>query len=348
MEKKKLIILGATAVVLGTCAVLLDNGRAMRAPEAVGKKLVPNLDWSAVARIEISEGTNRFIVAASDEGWKVESLFGFPASTSKIRRNLLALQECSVGDVSDRELKESRLLDIQNEAGKSIVALTLGEKRIPSSAAAFPYGAPPADGRYLRLGGKEETLLVGDALNAFDGEISDWADTEVAQVQGNSLNSLMFSDEAGATFKLDKKDGKWTMDALAAGETFDETTVYSSENALQRLTFSSVVPSSVEKSVSGLDKPSYFIAKATDGCIYSAQIGAASADGENRYVALKASFSPAGTNETENAACTLRVQQFNDRNGKWIYLIPSSEVEAMVKKRGDFIKAAEEESKSGE
>lgn len=348
MTGKKLAVMGGAAILLGACALLLDRGSSMKAPDLVGKKLIPALDWSSVSRIEMGGGSNRVAIASSDNGWTVESLFGYPASEAKIRRNLLALQECSVGDVSSREIKDAKLVDIQNASGKSMLALILGDKRQPSANPEFPYAPARADGRYVRVGNREETLLVGDSLEAFDGAVSDWADTEIASVDSASLTSLMFISADGKDFKLVKKDGAWTMPGLGKDDKFDDAAVYSSESAFGRLEFASVADPKIPVATSGLDKPACFIAQATDGSIYTAQIGAATPAGDERYLKIRASFSPTGTNATANAAALLRVNDFNARNEKWVYLVSASALDPMMKQRADFIKKEEKENKGGQ
>ncbi len=344
MNRKKLAIMAGAAVVLGICALLLDGKSAMRAPGQVGKKLISSLDWSAISRIEMGGASNRFAVAVSDGGWVIESLFGYPASESKIRHNLLSLQECTVGDVSERKFANASLVDIQNASGKSLFALTLGDKRMGSANPAFPYASARADGRYVRVGGGEDALLVGDALEAFDGGVSDWADVQIASVDSSALKTIMFIDADGKDVRLVKKDAEWTLSGLGTGEQFDSGSVYSSESALSHLDFSSVADPKLGRDVTGLARPKYFSVQAKDGCTYTAQIGNKTASGD-WYVSLVASFSAAGTNAVENAAALQKVKDFNGRNEKWIYLVSDSSVSPMLKKRSDFIKKEETENK---
>jgi hypothetical protein len=54
-----------------------------------------------------------------------------------------------------------------------------------------------------------------------------------------------------------------------------------------------------------------------------------------------ASFKPTGTNTADNAAIEKSVKEFNEKTGRWTYLISSYSAESMQKSRKDLVKAKE-------
>ena len=81
MTTKNLITLAAVAVVLGGAAYFLNGGAKSSAPKLNGKAVLPNLDASAVAKIEVGD---KLVLAAGEKGWTVETYHGYPASREKI------------------------------------------------------------------------------------------------------------------------------------------------------------------------------------------------------------------------------------------------------------------------
>ena len=121
MTTKNLAILGVAAVVLGGAAWYCNSGRAVRTPSIVGEKILPAFDVSDVARIEIG-GAKKVQLVADDKGWKLQSLYGYPADVTKIRENLLKLTELKVGQVANgKKIASPVTVDIQDAAGKSLV-----------------------------------------------------------------------------------------------------------------------------------------------------------------------------------------------------------------------------------
>ena len=192
MTTKNLAILGAAAVVLGGTAWYCNSGRTVRAPSIVGEKILPSFDVADVARIEIG-GAKKVQLVADDKGWKLQSLYGYPADVTKIRENLLKLTELKVGQVANgKKIASPATVDIQNAAGKSLAALPLGETHTskPKGQAAMYGGGGYPDGRYVEYKGK--TVLVKETLDAFDGDPKKWVDTRIASVSASDVQSVVF------------------------------------------------------------------------------------------------------------------------------------------------------------
>ncbi len=344
MTNKKLIILTAVAAVLVALAYLSSSSRKMKAPSIVGKPVVKKFDISAVARIEAGPAAKKLVLASTDAGWVIESLYGYPADITKIRENLLKLVDLKAGHVaSGKKLDDPILIDLQNAEGKSLATLRLGDKhmRQPTGEMAQFGGGGYPDGRYVAADGSDTVVLVKDSLDAFDGDVKSWTDTRIASVPSADVTAAEMTRD-GKTVKLAKKDGTWTLEGLGDKEELDTSKIYSVESALSYLNFNAVVDPALTDEQLGLATGAVFTVALKNGERYTAKIGGVAEGGTDRYIRLNAAFTPVGTNETENAALTKKVDDFNAKSGKWAYAISSYNAENMTKSRADFVKPKEE------
>ena len=129
MKTKNLIVLVVVAVVLGCAAYFLNSGSRPAAAKLNGKAVLPGLSVADVARVEIGGG--KLTLAAAADGWKVESLYGYPADREKIVENLMKLAELKVGQVArGRKLGTETAVVLKDSAGKELASLKLGDKHM--------------------------------------------------------------------------------------------------------------------------------------------------------------------------------------------------------------------------
>ena len=342
MTTKNLVILGAAAVVLGGAAWYCNSGRAVRAPSIVGEKILPSFDVADVARIEIG-GAKKVQLVADDKGWKLQSLYGYPADVTKIRENLLKLTELKVGQVANgKKLASPATVDIQNAAGKSLAALPLGETHTskPKGQAAMYGGGGYPDGRYVEYKGK--TVLVKETLDAFDGDPKKWVDTRIASVSASDVQSVVF-EQGKEKVSLTRKDSKWELAGLGSKEELDTSKTYSLDSALSYLDFNDVADPKKSDADLGFTTGAVYTVTLKNGETYTAKVGGK--NGSDRWVRLSASFKAVGTNATENAASEKKVKEFNDKVARWTYAVSSYSADNMSKKRADLVKAKEEPKK---
>ena len=342
MTTKNLVILGAAAVVLGGAARYCNSGRTVRAPSIVGEKILPSFDVADVARIEIG-GAKKVQLVADDKGWKLQSLYGYPADVTKIRENLLKLTELKVGQVANgKKLASPATVDIQNAAGKSLAALPLGETHTskPKGQAAMYGGGGYPDGRYVEYKGK--TVLVKETLDAFDGDPKKWVDTRIASVSASDVQSVVF-EQGKEKVSLTRKDSTWTLAGLGPKEELDTSKTYSLDSALSYLDFTDIADPKKSDADLGFTTGCVYSVTLKNGESYTAKVGGK--NGSDRWVRLSASFKAVGTNATENAASEKKVKEFNDKVSRWTYAVSSYSADNMTKKRTDLVKAKEEPKK---
>jgi len=344
MTTKKLITLAAAAAVLGGLAYVSSNRKQLKTPPQTGKPVLTALgDINAVQRIEVSDnGQKPLTLEGTDAGWVLTSHFGYPADIVKIRENLLALKDLKIGQVATgKKLDHALVVDLQNASGKSLASLRLGEKHLREATgqmAMYGGGAYP-DGRYVATE-SDAVYLVTETLDAFDGDPKRWADTQIASVPRTDIVTAEFT-VGGEHLKLEKKDGAaWALEGLGEKEELDTAKLYAADSALSALNFSTIADPALSDEQLGMATGTVYKATLKTGEAYTAKIG--SAVGGDRYLKISASFTPTGTNETENAQATARAEAFNAKAAKWTYLIPSYTADGMSKRRADVVKAKEE------
>ena len=192
MKTKNLMVLAGAAVVLGAAALLTGKGgRIASSPALNGTKVLPKLAVADVARIEIG-GPKKLTLAAGEKGWTIDAWFGYPADVTKIRENLLKLADLKVGQVANgRKLTTEIPVDLQDAKGKSLETIVLGDQHLgkPRGQMAMFGGGGYPDGRYLRFG--DRTVLVNDALDAFDGDPAKWCDTQLCETPYIRFNTVV-------------------------------------------------------------------------------------------------------------------------------------------------------------
>jgi len=342
MTAKKVTTLVITAALLGGLAYWSSHRGRIKTPSLAGKPVLQSLDLSQVGRIELSShGKKHLILKGTDKGWALESLFNYPADITKIRANLLSLTDLKIGQVArDKKMTNDTLVDLQSPEGKSLAVLRLGEKHLREASgemAMFGGGGIP-DGRYVATEG-ETVYLVKETLDAFDGELRNWADTQICSIPGSEVTAVEFKVN-GETLKMERKEGNWKLDGLGEKEELDTSKLYSLDSALNNLTFTRVADPALTEEQSGLTTGTVYTATLKNGERYQARVGNTIV--ADRTFKVTASFEPTETNALENATIQAKVDTFNADVAKWTYLITSSSADNFSKRRSDVVKAKEE------
>ena len=340
MTNKNLVILAAAAAVLGGAAYFCNSGRKIKSSNLNGKPVLPAFDVSEVAKVDVG---GKVTLAATDSGWVIDSLYGYPADVTKIRENLLKLKDLTVGQTArGQKIESGTKVDLKNAKGAVLASVTLGEQHMSKprgQAAQFGGGGYP-DGRYVKFG--DGVVLVKDSLDAFDGDPKKWCESRICSVPSADVKEVSYT-KGGETVKLTRKDSTWSLEGLGAKEELDTSKTYSLDSALSYLDFNNVADPKKPEAEFGFATGSVYAVSLKNGQSYTAKIGNAS--GADRYFKVSAAFAPVGTNATENATLEKAVRDFNAKVGKWTYLISSYSADSMSKSRKDLVKAKEEPKK---
>lgn len=314
------------AVLIGFCCIALavlttQLNRPKPDPE-VGKPLLATFDATAVGSVESG---GRQIVVLGSSGWVVPALQGYPADRVKLREFLLGLIELKIGYVArGKKLADGIPLELKNADGKTLAALTLGEKkfRAPTDEAAMMYGGGPvASGRYVARTGSDTVYFVANPLENADGsDPKAWVDTQILKVDAAELVKYELAS-GGKTLVLNRKDGGLALEGLAVGEEMNPSGLYGLESALSHLRFTGIADAALTPEQAGFATGAVYKATAKNGTVYTAQIGNP-ADG-GRY----ARFVSSGTNNVANAELA-----------RWTYIVSP---ENFIKTREELVKAKE-------
>ena len=307
MTTKNLIGLAAVAIVLGATAYFLNGGAKSSSPKLNGKAVVPGLNASEVAKIEI--GT-KLALAAGDKGWTVTTLNGYPADREKIVENLLKLRELKVGQVvRGKALDATTPVVLKDAAGKELAKLELGPKH-------EKWG----HGRYAKFDGA--SVLLSDSLDAYEGDAKQWCNTRIASIPSSDVTAVSYK-RGNELVELTKgTNSTWVLKGLTDKEELDTSKTYSLDSALSYLDFNSVADPKLTEAELGFATGSVYTVTYKDGSNTVkrvATVGNKVKDGSDRY--------------------------FKMDNDKWIFTISSYSAENMMKSRKDLVKAKEEPKK---
>lgn len=174
MTSKGLGILVLAAAGLGAGAYFAGRGGSA-APAIEGEKIVGNFAIDKVAKIDIG---GKVVLEAGDDGWKIQTMQGYPADRSKIAENLMKLQELKVGQVvRGKKLSEKTPVSVTAADGSTLANVVLGERHEK-----WNYG------RYVEYKGL--AVLTGESLDMFGTDSKRWCDTKIVDDPWISFNSL--------------------------------------------------------------------------------------------------------------------------------------------------------------
>ena len=339
MTTKNLVGLAVAAAVLGGAAYLCSSGRKIKSASVNGKPVMAAFDVADVAKVEVGK---KLTLAATEKGWVVETLFGYPADVTKIRENLMKLAELKVGQVAPGiKIATPNEVTLKDAKGAALSSVTLGDAhRAKPKGEAAMYGGGYPDGRYVKFG--EKVVLVKEPLEAFEGDFKKWIDSRICAVPSAEVKAVTFQ-KGSERVELTKKDSTWTLAGLGPKEELDTSKTYSLDSALSYLDMTGVADPKLAEADLGFATGSVYTVSLKDGKSYIASVG--NAKGGDRYFKVAASFKAVGTNATENAKIEKDVKDFNEKTGKWVYTIGSYSADSMSKTRKDLVKAKDEPKK---
>ncbi len=338
MKLSKLLYLVILAGALLALATWTSKRHHAAPPSGIGRALLPQLDLETVARLEITHTGAPLIIARGDDGWRVESLFGFPADVAKLRDNLLKIKELKIGDVA-RGMNidtNATLVDIQSSAGKPLATLRLG-KRYEHASSGGAYGGN-AGGRYLSVAGDPKVYLVKESLDDFDGDGKVWVDTQLLNVPSTDIQTIELAAPTGTVVTLSRATGALQLQGLATNEEFDASKAYGVESAFSYLSFSGVADPKLDDAKMGLTAPSTYRVRLKNGDLYTAQIGQAVTNVTDRYLRLTAELAPPGTNATQKVEFEKRKTDLDRKFSHWTYLVSAYTADNMTRTRADLVK----------
>ncbi len=381
MKTRNLVLLAVGVAVVAALAVLRrrEGGPSSAGAAAAGRPLAA-FDPNAVARIEAAGPEGTAVVARAEAGWKVETLYGYPADFDKVASGLLRLAETKTGQVMpggtsyladfglapSAEGQAPTVVTLSDAAGAPVLVLRLGSERMA------PGGGYP-DGQYVRAGDGPVVLLAG-AVRDFPAAGAEWIEKQLVSVSSGDAETVAGS-VSNTTWRLRVKGySDYELEGLPGGGQVDPDSARRAAGALSYLNLSGVADPAKADADTGLDAPSVFTLRTKEGFSYTVHIGAAVEGGDGRYVRLAVAYdkpappvkpepaAPAGggapdTNAMAEAEAAYRADLAtweketgeNEKKaaeqqallGSWTYIVPSYAAESMLLAREGLIKKPE-------
>jgi hypothetical protein len=212
-----------------------------------GKLMFPDLAprLREAARIEIThQGKQTAIEKRPDGGWGVASMRAYPVQEAKLRGMLTALTELRLAeprtsdpaqfarlgvDDPNGATSSADLLRVVDAAGKPILALIAGHRRVRSQANA-------AEEVYVRRPDENQSWLAEGSLQV-DADAASWLDRNVMNLGHDRIASVAVGDHA---LVFGRPDGKFTLTEPADHPKLEDYKVDDIARALELLTFQEV------------------------------------------------------------------------------------------------------------
>ena len=388
MNRKQFGILIVLLIVLGGAGWLVQQGRDRAAgagEQGTGQKLVgESFPINDVARITIKQGTNELNLVKKNDLWRVSERYDYPANYSAISgfllklRDLKVIQSEAVGASQLPRLQLAPLgqgtnsgvmVDFKNKDDKSIKTLTLGKKHLRK-------GQPPAQqfqmgeesmayGRYILVAGNtQNALLIAEPLNNIEPKAGEWLSKDFFKVERPKAIAVTFP-AATNSWKIvrDTDSGDWKLADAKGDEKLDQARASSVSSPFASPSFNDVLSPNTKPQDNGLDKPIVVTIDTFDDFTYTVKVGSKSDQDYPVTMTVLANFPkeriPAKDEKPEDKdkadkAWQTRQQQLEEkikqskRFENWTYLVPSWNVDPILKERKDLLVEKKEEVKPGD
>jgi len=261
--------------------------------------------------------------------------------------------------------------------GNQAASLLIGETRKKQMEGAdnIFFGGYP-DGQYISSDEGKNAYLISEPLFGFTPNAKEWFDAELLNIPSTEISEITItrSGKQDVTLKQNE-NGKMVVDGISKREETDDSKTSSTQSSLSFFRMDDIADPSLSDEETGMNNPIVFEAKTKKGEIYRVKIGKVNAE-SNYYVRLAMDLTPeaglpppqppqSSTNATEETTNTQsqaaqkserddleqKMTAFNNKCGRWTYLIASYKVAPMMYKRDDLVitkKEAEQKAKEQE
>ncbi len=382
MKTNKLMTLVLVAAVLVGAAVWTQSRKARVGRPAAdsGAPVVAALQapetLNAVESLDFVTAESTVRVAKAAGVWVAPDRHGHPVKFDDVRKFLRSLVDLKVGQGVPGGEKEWAALDLvapaagtnggtkagsgtvvtaSDKDGKALATVILGKTRSRGGEMSFP------DGRFVLADGR--AVLVAETFSSLPAKSVDWMETQLVDVYSSDITSLAWTPNGKAAITLTNESFELKLPGLSTNEKMDTAKSGKLSGIVSFLRFTDVADPSLKPADTGLDKPDVVVAKAKNGREYTVRIGKATTNAM-RYVAVSAAFTPAPPPEAPKADAAEdvkkrheddvkkrkeeddkiagEIREFNERAGKWVYLVEGSRFEGLPMERKDLLQPPEE------
>jgi hypothetical protein len=383
MNLKQLGILVVIVVVVVGAGLVLRNKQSNAwsgGSAEVGKKLLGDFPFNDVAHIAVKHGTNELNLVKKDDLWRVRERGDYPANFSQISEFLLKARDLKViqsEEIGDSQLARMELargqgsnsaveVEFEDQSGKPIRTLLLGKKHMKTGQSApSQFGGGDEsfpDGRYVQVGTNAHTVaLISDPLDNLDTQPAQWLNKDFIKVEKPKSIEVAFPETTNS-WKLTRETetGDWKLADAKSGEELDSSKSSGVTSPFASGNFNDVLPHSAADQL-GTNKPTTVKIQTFDGFDYTFTVGAKTNDDYPVTVAVAAQLSKertAAKDEKPEEKTLLdkefasAQQKFTDKlkqeqaYEKWVFLLPSYELDPLLKERSQLLVEKKEEPKT--
>ncbi|MGK0220094.1 MAG: hypothetical protein ACI9HE_003601 [Planctomycetota bacterium] len=366
MSAKTMLWMALGAAALGGSAYYLDKNRAAATQPDETESLFPELNeqLNRVDQLSISTASGSLVFARTEDAWALPANAGFPADRSKVGKFLLALEASErverktakperYGQLGlDSEAADSPTIHVLAQTGAdTVVDLWVGNKRSAGAGTAY----------YVRVDGEASSWVAGGELGA-STTLTDWVDTDLVDLARERLQAVRIEHSDGeavvAARAADAAAGdSMTLINLPQGKLLQNEWVTGRfDNALQKLTFVGVSPTSAE------DFPTEAVVKTTFWTKHGLAVTLETATMESGewLTRVSAAYDPTGVptvgtapeaeDETEGDAeeapptpesLQAEADVINAKVGTWLYHLPQHKAQALRPRMDELVKDPE-------
>jgi hypothetical protein len=384
MNRKQFTILLLVLVVLGIAGLNVyhkQNTRSGGDNASVGKKVLPNFAYNDVAQISLREGSNQVTLVKKNDLWRVQERNDYPANYSEISEFLLKWKDLKVVQSEEAGASDLRRLwltpdqatnnpvvvDLKDQAGKSITTLVLGKKHMRKSNRPSPMGDKGEegypDGRYISVGANSKTVaLISDPLSNVEPKPEQWLGKDFFKVEKARAISVVFQN-ATNSWKLTRETeaGQWTLADAKPEENVDSSKISGVSNPFSSPSFNDVRPNSALAEL-GLEQPTLVTVDTFDNFTYTVKVGQKTNDLYALTMGVTADLpkerTPAKDEKAEDK--DKLDKEFKENQKKlqeklasekacesWVYLVSSWTVDPVLKERSQLMVDKKDEKKTG-
>lgn len=351
MSNKKLIILGAIAVIMILLTVVqayLSN-RPVRTT-TMDSPLIQGLDTADIDKITLGPPHKMLTLKKEGEQFYLVEKDNYPASTQEINNLLTSSLEIRISELVTNDPENFKDLDLTEETGKSIIKFLNAEDELITGILVGKRDEP-AQGDYVRLISKDQDAdkkaYLSSNVPFLDMTAMSYLDKRLFKTEKQAISKVTVIGSEGRYTISSGDDNKITLKNVPRGKKVKDTLDEDVFTAAIDLTFSDV-----EKKSDVTDKLDFnttYVCYLKDSSVYTFQL--AEKD-DKTYIKVSSDYtdkapvriktdvveSDEQLKEKEAKLLTREASlNFNKRHRGWVYQIPSWKAVDMTRKLEDLL-----------
>jgi hypothetical protein len=300
----------------------------------IGRKILPNFKKRDVKKIIITDLSGKeIIIDKVKNSWNEVNLYNYPVDENKVNSFLNALCSAEIIQtvitnnhaLNKLELNfEQKHSDIQNSVAasvklydfknKNIADLIIGKRRVEKIARS---GEKLYLGRYVVITGENQIFFTDNQFVSTGFRDNEWLNKTFPKIRSVKTVELLVSNNLKWKIERRKLGGTFFMDGDVNNKIMNET-VSKILSVLNNFDFNSLVNPLLNRVDSGMDSPKVITVTTFSGNEYKILIG--------RKFAGKYCVKVESSDKTSDSFYS-----------KWIYLIDSNRINALLLDKDDFI-----------